>query len=84
MPPPDCSTYATCVAYYTNVETLLICFGSVGFLAAVCLNVVDFQQTKPALNWSAARAAAFKEKPLFAATAAAEEESDEGAKVGRF
>ena len=61
MPSPSCATYDECVNGYKNVETLLICFGGVGFVASLLLNIADASSRKHVLNWSDAKLKAFEQ-----------------------
>jgi hypothetical protein len=71
QPDACCASYDACVASWGRVETLLVCFGGVGFCATVALNVVDCRQRIQVLNWSNARV-----------EAARREEQGEGVEMG--
>ena len=55
QPDACCPTYDACVASWGRVELLLVCFGALGFLASLGLNIVDCRQRIQVLNWSSAR-----------------------------
>jgi hypothetical protein len=65
----SCPTYDECVRGYVNCEKLLICFGCVGVLASIALNVADYSSRVPVLNWSEARVQAAKKATLLGADA---------------
>lgn len=64
QPSSKCSTYDECVNAYTKVETLLVCFGIVGFIASLALNFADAASSTHVLNWSAARVARARQETI--------------------